>query len=80
MEFTPVSVDHARGLVPILNPETVGFAAIADHAWDIDTDLLLQGFVRSAKASGAEIRLKCPVSAIAKTGTGMARRPCRVAM
>ena len=34
--------DAARAVVPILNPDTVKRAAMADHAWDIDTDLLLQ--------------------------------------
>ena len=70
MEFTPISVDDARNLVPVLNPDTVAFAAAADHAWDIDTDLLLQGFARNAKANGAEIRLKCRISAISKIAEG----------
>ena len=44
MELPEISVDDARAIVPILNPASVTRAARADHAWDIDTDLLLQGF------------------------------------
>ncbi|MCB2134796.1 MAG: FAD-binding oxidoreductase [Rhodobacteraceae bacterium] len=50
-----ISVDEARAIVPILNPETVARTAIADHAWDIDTDLLIQNFAREARGRGAEI-------------------------
>lgn len=65
-----ISVAEARAMVPILNPETVVYAAWAEHAWDIDTDLLLQGFARTAKAHGAVYRLGAKVSAIAKTEGG----------
>lgn len=65
-----VSVDEARAIVPVLNPDVVAFAAIADHAWDIDTDLLLQGFAREAKARGAQIVTNARVTAIAKGGEG----------
>lgn len=65
-----VSVDEARAIVPVLNPDMVAFAAIADHAWDIDTDLLLQGFAREAKARGAQIVTNARVTAIAKGGEG----------
>lgn len=70
MELNPISVEAARQIVPILNPETVAHVAVADHAWDIDTDLLLQGFARQARAAGAEIITKAPVTAIAQSGGG----------
>jgi glycine/D-amino acid oxidase-like deaminating enzyme len=70
MDLMPVSVDEARRIVPVLNPETVAHVAVADHAWDIDTDLLLQGFARQARAAGAEIVTKAKVSAIARDGAG----------
>lgn len=70
MELAPISVDQARNIVPILNPETVAHVAVADHAWDIDTDLLLQGFARQARSHGAEILTKAPVTAIARQGSG----------
>lgn len=70
MEFTPIGVAEARGIVPILNPDVVAHAAYADHAEDIDTDLLVQGFAREARARGAQILTRARVSAIAKDGAG----------
>jgi glycine/D-amino acid oxidase-like deaminating enzyme len=43
---------------------------LADHAWDIDTDLLLQGFARTARSHGAEFRLSAKVTAIARIAGG----------
>ena len=70
MALDEVSVEAARAVVPILNPEVVARAAMADHAWDIDTDLLLQGFAREARAQGAVIVTGARVSAIARAGAG----------
>lgn len=65
MALEAISVDEARALVPILN-HRVAHAAMAMHAWDIDTDLLLQGFAREARANGAQILTGARVSAIAR--------------
>jgi D-arginine dehydrogenase len=70
MDLPEISVDDARAIVPILNPENVTRAARADHAWDIDTDLLLQGFAREAKANGAEFHLNARAQSIQKTASG----------
>ena len=70
MDFGEVSFGEAQARVPILNPDTVAFAGYADHAWDIDTDLLLQGFAREAKAHGARIMTGARVTGIAKDGAG----------
>lgn len=64
-----IPVQEARAMVPILN-EMVHFAAYAEHAWDIDTDLLLQGFARTAKSHGADYRLGAKVTAIARIASG----------
>ena len=64
-----ITVAAAREIVPVLG-EAVAFAAWADHAWDIDTDLLLQGFLRLARGHGAEVRLKAEVSAIRRVPGG----------
>ena len=66
--MTECSVDEARAIVPILNPDVVTRAAMADHAWDIDTDLLLQGFAREAKSRGANIVTGAQVTAITRDG------------
>jgi glycine/D-amino acid oxidase-like deaminating enzyme len=70
MDLASISLDTAREVVPILNPETVAHVALANHAWDIDTDLLLQGFAKAARASGGQILTGAPVNAIARDGAG----------
>jgi glycine/D-amino acid oxidase-like deaminating enzyme len=70
MEFDRISVEEARGIVPILNPETVALAGHAVHAEDVDTDLLIQGFAREAKGRRARVVTKARVTAIAKAGAG----------
>ena len=69
-ELPIVTLDEARAVVPILNPAVVRYAAWGEHGWDIDTDLLLQGFVRMAKSRGAQIRTGARVSKIARIGKG----------
>lgn len=66
MGMTRISVEEACARVPILNPETVALTAIAEHAQDIDTDLLIQNFLRRARANGAETLTGAPVTAIAR--------------
>jgi glycine/D-amino acid oxidase-like deaminating enzyme len=70
MQISPVSLDQALAVVPILNRAVVAHAAIADHAWDIDTDLLLQGFAREARANGAQIVTGARVTDIARQPGG----------
>lgn len=70
MDLPEISVDAARAIVPILNPEMVARAAHAHHAWDIDTDMLLQGFAREARGNGGQIITDARVSAIAQTAQG----------
>lgn len=70
MQLDRIPVDQARAIVPILNPDVVAHAALANHAWDIDTDLLLQGFAKTARAHGAQILTGARVTAIAREGAG----------
>jgi D-arginine dehydrogenase len=70
MEFDRISVDEARRIVPILNPDTVAMAGYAAHAEDVDTDLLVQGFAREAKGRGARVVTRAQVSGVAKEGAG----------
>ena len=65
-----ISVQQARDIVPILNPDTVKHAAWGAHAWDIDTDLMLQGFARQAKDGGAQIQTGARVTAIVRQANG----------
>jgi len=78
MDLIRITPDDAKSMVPIINTDVVAFAAHADHAWDIDTDLLLQGFARDARSHGAQIVTDARVTAIERledgwrvvTGTG----------
>lgn len=70
MAFNRITVEEARASVPILNPDVVAMAGYADHAEDIDTDLLLQGFARDAKARGARILTGAKVTGIRKLSGG----------
>lgn len=66
----PLSIDAARAVVPILNPDVVKYAAAGAHAWDIDTDLMLQGFARKAKENSARIVTDARVSKIRRVVDG----------
>ena len=70
MALGRITPQEACAMVPILDPAAVAFAAHADHALDIDTDRLIQGFARTARAAGADLRTAEPVQAIARDGAG----------
>jgi D-arginine dehydrogenase len=70
MNLTRMSPDQAKSMVPIINTDTVAFAAHAEHAWDVDTDLLLQSFAQKARSHGAVIVTDARVTAIARTAGG----------
>ena len=63
-----ISIDEARAHMPVLDAGHMAYAAYADHAWDIDTDLLLQNFSREARANAAQIITAAPVSKIERDG------------
>lgn len=66
MAMDDISLDEARSMVPILDPASVAFTAFGDHAWDIDTDRLIQNFARVARASDARIVTGARVTAITR--------------
>lgn len=70
MELAEIPLERALAMVPVLNLDVLAHAAHADHGWDIDTDLLLQGFARAAKSRGAQIVTSARVTAIARDGAG----------
>ncbi|MFB2531246.1 NAD(P)/FAD-dependent oxidoreductase [Paracoccus sp. p4-l81] len=71
-ELTEMPLDQARAMVPILNPATVARAAFSPDAWDIDTHALIQMFLRQARAEGAQVITRAPVSAIRRLPQGWA--------
>ncbi|SFS21770.1 NAD(P)/FAD-dependent oxidoreductase [Yoonia litorea] len=70
MKLEEISTSDARSMIPILRTDAVDRAAHDPHAWDIDTDKLVQTFVRMARQNGAEIVPKALVTAISRDGTG----------
>lgn len=50
-----ITLDEAQSLFPILNLQTVGFAGFREQIFDLDTDLMLQTYLRRAKAAGASV-------------------------
>ncbi len=70
LAMTGITVEEARAIVPVLNPAQLCHAAIADHGWDIDTDRLIAGYLRTARGNGAECRFGAPVTLIARSGAG----------
>ena len=70
MELDMIPVGQACAMVPILNPAMMAGAAMADHAWDIDTDLLIQGFARVARGNSGQIVTKARVTGVTKVAGG----------
>ncbi len=70
MAFDQISVAEAQAIVPILNPDIVAYAGHATHAEDVDTDLLLQGFLREARSRGAQALTGAKVTGIEKLADG----------
>lgn len=65
-----ITMEEAARLWPILNRQTQAHAAYREDAQDLDTDLLIQNFARSARAQGARIETGARVSRIERLGTG----------
>ncbi|MFN3663648.1 NAD(P)/FAD-dependent oxidoreductase [Yoonia sp.] len=72
MQMQPITMDQALALIPVLNPDRVDRAAYDPHAWDMDTDKLIQTFAKQARASEAQIVTKAEVTGITRTATGWA--------
>lgn len=50
-----IAAAEARAQVPVLRADAVAAALLDDTAADIDTDRLFQGFLRTARAAGAQV-------------------------
>lgn len=69
MHLDPLTMDEARGMIPILN-DTVTRAGYHADAWDIDTDRLVQDFAAHVRHNGGEVRTSAEVTAITRTAQG----------
>ncbi|MGJ8621202.1 MAG: NAD(P)/FAD-dependent oxidoreductase [Yoonia sp.] len=70
MMLPEISVADALEKFPILDTDKITHAAFDPDAWDIDTDKLVQGFARAARANGCEIITKAQVTGITRTPKG----------
>lgn len=84
MGLRPVPPGEARRLVPVLDPARLAYAAHSDAAQDIDTDRLVQGFARTARAAGGEIVTGARVDRVVRhrggwtVGAGERSFECRI--
>ena len=65
-----MSGDEAKEMVPILNTNVIDRAGYHADAWDLDTDLLIQSFVKTIRANGGKVTTKAAVTDIQKQGSG----------
>ncbi|MFI4974240.1 MAG: NAD(P)/FAD-dependent oxidoreductase [Caulobacterales bacterium] len=66
--FRVIGGGEARAMVPVLRPEAVARAVFEPNACDIDTNGLHAGFLRLAKARGAEFRLNARIEHLDRSG------------
>jgi D-arginine dehydrogenase len=69
MNMDALTLEEARARVPILG-QAVAMAAISEKAQNLDTDALMQGYLRTLKAQGGALRVSARVSAITRTAQG----------
>ena len=70
MKLGDITPAEAVKRIPVLDPASFDRAAYDDEAWDIDTDALMQGYAKTARAKGAEILTGAEVQTIARTPQG----------
>ena len=80
-----ITPDEACAKVPILYRDHIAAAIFEADVCDLDVDLILQGFRRTARAAGAQFRVNSGVNAISRnkgwqvdTPSGEARAPVLV--
>ncbi len=69
-QVAEISAAEARGWLPALRPEQVDWALLDTTAKDMDVDLLLQGFLRGARAHGARVLVEQEVQRLDRVGAG----------
>ncbi|WP_299354771.1 FAD-dependent oxidoreductase [uncultured Shimia sp.] len=67
-----IAPEDAFKMVPILDPDRVGYTAYHAEAYDVDTDREIQTFAKVARENGAQVLTGQEVTAIQKQGTGWA--------
>lgn len=70
MHLTSLSMSEAKSIVPILNTDVITHAAWDTDAWDLDTDRMIQGYVKTIRTNGGTIHTDAGVMAIKRTAKG----------
>ena len=70
MQVETISIEDACAMVPVLNRDVTAYAGYHEAAYDIDTDRMMQDFIREIRAGGGQVLAKSPVTAITRTGAG----------
>jgi glycine/D-amino acid oxidase-like deaminating enzyme len=70
MQLDSLTLSEAKDMIPILDDKVVDRAAYHASAWDIDTDRLVQTFVRMARDGGGRVTTKAHATAISRSATG----------
>ena len=69
MGLDQIAAEEARAMVPILSDhmDRAGYHAAA---WDIDTDRLMQNWLRELRGNGGEVLTRAPVTSVTRDRTG----------
>lgn len=67
-----ISPHEAWTHMPVINRDVITMAGWADHAWDIDTALLIANFQREARANGGQVLTGARATALARVPGGWA--------
>jgi glycine/D-amino acid oxidase-like deaminating enzyme len=70
LQLQEISGQDALEICPILDPTACAFAGFRPDVFDLDTDLLMQNYIKSAKSAGADIHSGQRVTKIAKSENG----------
>ena len=70
MGLAEITVEDAQAMIPVLDASVIDRAAFDPHAWDIDTDKLLQSYAKNLRANGGLIVNSAKVSRISKSKGG----------
>lgn len=65
-----ISLDKAHDLVPILKPDAVAFAGYHAAAYDLDTDRMMQDFIRALRSNGGSVLTDAHVTSITRQTDG----------
>ena len=70
MHLAEVTPDEAAARFPLLDPSRVARAGVGAHAWDIDTDRMVQGYARAARSAGAQLLTRAPLTSLRAVSGG----------